>query len=129
VSILTKVLPGMGLLLLFCMTATAQSENTGTSESRDVQALVETLNTDILELDFLTKKIESAQKIDRDVLVFRLDERSFRLLNDFEALVQEVIDLPDETLGKAELKARLTELSEGVGDAIFRGSAHSRPVR
>ena len=118
-SILKKMLPGLGLLLLFCMTATAQSENTGTSESRDVQALVETLNTDILELDFLTEKIESAQKIDRDVLVFRLDERSFRLLNEFAALVQEVVDLPDGTPGKEELRAQLTELSEGAGDAIF----------
>ena len=118
-SILTKVLSGLCLMLLFCMTATAQSENSGTSESRDLQELVATLNTDVLELDFLAKKIENVQKIDRDVLVFRLDERSFRLLNDFEVLVQEVVELPEGTPGKGELKAQLTKLSEGVGDAIF----------
>ncbi|MDX2416621.1 MAG: mechanosensitive ion channel family protein [Xanthomonadales bacterium] len=101
------------------MTATAQTEATGAAESRDIKALVETLNTDILELDFLTGRIKSAEKIDRDVLVFRQDERSFRLLNDFEALAREVADLPDGAPDKEELKTVLIELSEGVGDAIF----------
>lgn len=109
----------MGVLLLFCTTATAQPGSAGSSESRDIQALVETLNTDILELDFLSGKIDNAQKIDHDVLDFRLDERSFRLINEFEVLVQEVVGLPDETPGKGELLAQLIELSEGVGDAVF----------
>ena len=75
-NILTKILSG--LLVLTCLTATAQTEATGAAESRNVKALVETLNADILELDFLTERIKSAEKIDRDVLVFRQDARSFR---------------------------------------------------
>ena len=116
-NILTKILSG--LLVLTCLTATAQTEATGAAESRNVKALVETLNADILELDFLTERIKSAEKIDRDVLVFRQDARSFRLLNDFEALAREVANLPDGAPDKEELKTKLIELSEGVGDAIF----------
>ena len=118
-SILKKMLPSLGLLLLFCMTATAQSENTDITEPHDLQALVESLNADLLEHDFLSERIKTAQKIDRDVLVFRLDERSFRLLDGFEKLVQKVAKMPDETPGKGELKTRLIELSKGVDDAIF----------
>ncbi len=113
------MLPSLGLLLLFCMTATAQSENTDITEPHDLQALVESLNADLLEHDFLSERIKTAQKIDRDVLVFRLDERSFRLLDGFEKLVQKVAKMPDETPGKGELKTRLIELSKGVDDAIF----------
>ena len=117
VSVLTKILPG--LLVMVFATATVQAETAGTAETRDINALVEVLNADILELDLLSEHIKNAQQIDRDVLVFRQDERSFRLLNDFGTLVQEVANLPDESPNKEELKTRLTELSEGVGDAIF----------
>jgi len=101
------------------MTATAQTVATEAVESRNIKTLVETLNTDILELDFLSERIKIAEEIDRDVLVFRQDERSFRLLKDFEALVTEVANLPDEAPDKEELKTALITLSEGVGDAIF----------
>ena len=116
-KILTKILSGV--LLVTCMTATAQTVATEAVESRNIKTLVETLNTDILELDFLSERIKIAEEIDRDVLVFRQDERSFRLLKDFEALVTEVANLPDEAPDKEELKTALITLSEGVGDAIF----------
>ena len=107
------------LLLLVCTTAAASAQNTGAQASRNIKATIKSLNEDIIELRFLSKTIETAQTMDRDVLEFRQDERSFRLLTDFETLVNEVAGLPDEAPNKTELKERLVELSEGVSDAIF----------
>ena len=107
------------MLILIFMTASLQAETATDDEASDIQLLVERLNTDIIGLDLLTEKIKSAEQIDCDVLVFRQDERSFRLLNDFESLVNEVAQLPDDSPHKENLAAQLTELSDGVGDAIF----------
>ena len=104
---------------LLVLTAGVRAETATTEEAHDIQVQIETLNTEILGLDFLAEKIKSAHQIDRDVLVFRRDERSLRLLNDFQSLVNEVAQLPDDSPEKEKLKARLTELSEGVDDAIF----------
>jgi small conductance mechanosensitive channel len=107
------------MLILIFMTASLQAETAKDDEASDIQVLVERLNTDIIGLDLLTEKIKSAEQIDRDVLVFRQDERSFRLLNDFESLVNEVARLSDDSPHKEKLAAQLIELSDGVGDAIF----------
>jgi len=117
VSVLTKLLTSM--LILACMTAEAQPEKTELELNQDIGVLVEKLNTDILELDLLSEQIKRAEQMDRNVLVFRQDERSFRLLNDFEKLVNKTANLPDSAPERDELKKRLIEQSEGVGDAIF----------
>ncbi|MDH3903018.1 MAG: mechanosensitive ion channel family protein [Xanthomonadales bacterium] len=114
-SVFTKAL--FSLLVFTVVTANAQI--IGTEDPSEIEATIETLNEDIAELHLLTEKIKTAQKMDRDVLVFRQDERSFRLLGDFETLVKQVADLPDEAPKKKELKAGLIELSDGVSDAIF----------
>lgn len=114
-GVFTKAL--FSLLVFTVVTANAQI--IGTENPSEIEATIETLNEDIVELQLLTEKIKTAQKMDRDVLVFRQDERSFRLLGDFETLVKQVADLPDEAPKKKELKAGLIELSEGVSDAIF----------
>lgn len=118
-SIKIKALPGLVLLFLLSATATAQPEVIGNPEHKGLQPFVETLNADILAYQFLSKRISNAQEMDRDVLVFRLDERSFRLLKDFETLVKKVAALPDGNPDKEKLTAQLIETSEGVGDAIF----------
>ncbi len=116
-SLLTRVLAG--LLVLLCMTATAQTKSNRPEAASNMRAMVENLDSDIRGLAFLSGKIEGAEKINRDVLVFRRDDLSFRLLGDFEILVKKVVALPDEEPAKQELTTRLTGLSEGVGEAMF----------
>lgn len=114
---LTKTL--ICLLIMTCITSEAQSEKTDPDLDQDIGALVEKLNTDVGELEFLSEKIKSVEQIDRDVLVFRQDERSFRVLNDFEMLVNKVANLPENSPESDALKERLIEQSEGVSNAIF----------
>ena len=116
-GVFTKVL--FILVVLVYTAATANAQIIGTEDSSDIKATVDTLNEDIIELRLLSETIKTVQEMDRDVLVFRQDERSFRLLGDFEILVRQVADLPDEAPHKKELKAGLIELSEGVTEAIF----------
>ena len=116
-GVFTKVL--FILLVLVYTATTANAQIIGTEDSSDIKATIDTLNADIIELRLLSETIKTVQEMDRDVLVFRQDERSFRLLGDFETLVRQVADLPDEAPHKKELKAGLIELSEGVSEAIF----------
>ena len=116
-GVFTKVLFILGVLVYTATTANAQIIRT--EDSSDIKATVDTLNEDIIELRLLSEKIKTVQEMDRDVLVFRQDERSFRLLGDFETLVRQVADLPDEAPHKKELKAGLIELSDRVTEAIF----------
>ena len=117
VGVFTKVL--FILLVLVYTATTANAQIIGTEDPSDIKATIDTLNEDIIELRLLSETIKTVQEMDRDVLVFRRDERSFRLLGDFEILVRQVADLPDEAPHKEELKAGLIELSEGVTEAIF----------
>jgi len=114
---MTKIL--LGVLVLVCMTANTQAQITGVEASGDIEAMVEALNADILELDFLTAEIDKSEKMDQEVLIFRQDERSFRLLADFETLVNTVASGTGEKSQQEKLKAQLAELAEGVDDAIF----------
>jgi len=117
VGVFTKV---SFILLVLMYTATnAYAQVIGTEDSSGIKATVDTLNEDIIELQLLSETIKTVQEMDRDVLVFRQDERSFRLLGDFETLVRQVANLPEEAPHKKELKAGLIELSDGVTEAIF----------
>jgi small conductance mechanosensitive channel len=88
-------------------------------EARDIKKMVDTLNTDITELKFLTTSIENAESPERDVLHFRKDERSFRLLDDFDTLTNEIFNLPDGSPQKEEWTKKLADLGKGAGEAIF----------
>lgn len=117
-----------GFVILACLAATtlaappeteiAEIKNTGTEKPDNIQAAIEKLNFDIKEFLFLSEKIDSADEVNRDVLVYRLDVRSFRLLKDFETMINQVVGLPDSSPIKEKLKAQLIVLTERVGDAI-----------
>jgi len=117
VKVLTKIL--MGLLISGCMASNSLAQDVGNGDVADMQALIKTLNVDIADLRFLSGELASAERMDQKVLIYRQDERSFRLLADFDILVAKLADLPDGSPLKKEIEAPLTELGEGVGNAIF----------
>lgn len=115
----------LSLFVLACLSMDTLAQGTETDGSPEIQAKVDTLNADIAELDFLHGQIERAEKAgitretQRDVLLFRQDERSFSLLSDFDILVAGVGELPDGSAQKVELTEQLAALAAGIGDAIF----------
>jgi len=108
-----------GLLLAVSFTSFAQVENSETEGPENVQAMVKKLNSAILELRFISERIDDVEQTDREALVFRRDIRSFRLLSDFDILAGQVALLPEQSPYRETIKTQLTELSERVGDAIF----------
>ncbi len=116
-----KVLTGilMGLLISGCMASNSLAQEVGNGDVADMQALVKTLNVDIADLRFLSEELASAERMDQKVLIYRQDERSFRLLADFDILVAKLADLPDGSPLKGEIEASLIEFGEDVGNAIF----------
>jgi small conductance mechanosensitive channel len=101
------------------MTSNSLAQNVGTGDAGDVQTLIKTLNVDIAELRFLSEELASAERMDQKVLIYRQDERSFRLLADFDILVAKLASIPDGSPLKEEIEAPLIELGEGVGNSIF----------
>ena len=89
------------------------------SDPLDIGLMAETLNNDIADLEFLSNEIANVDKMDHAVLIYRQDERSFRLLTDYDLLVGKLADLSDGTEEKKELEAQLIQLGEGVGDRVF----------
>lgn len=114
---LKKVLPG--LLLSLCLATSAMAADPGTEEANDIQSMVETLNSDVAHLEFLQSNVKEAGAMDHTVLVYRQDERSFRILTDFDLLVAKMAESPKGATEADEIRAKLTEVGGGVGNAIF----------
>ena len=65
VSVFNKIL--VSLLVLVCITASAQTENSQPGVDRNINELVEVLNSDILELEFLSEKLKSVDQLDQSI--------------------------------------------------------------
>jgi len=96
-----------------------QAQITADDDSQEIQALVSTLEADIVELRFLIDRINVAEKADREVLYYRQDERIFRLLVDFDTLINRVAELPEESPQRTALTQQLTKFGTDTGSALF----------
>lgn len=115
-NILVKFL--LGLVVSACLTNLVQAQ--AESEPRsDIESMVHTLKNDMADLHALSKPITESENMEHEVLLFRRDVRSFRVLADFELLVQRLSLLPDDNPKKNTIKVQLSEHAEGVGNAIF----------
>ena len=116
-----KIIAKTCLALLFSLSVSANSiaqGNEGTS-AQDLQAMITALDADVVELEFLSSQLANAGKMEHEVLVYRRDERSFRLLADFDEAVNALADLPDETTQTKEIRTQLAVLGADAGDAIL----------
>lgn len=107
------------LLVLVTATGTGFAQDTPAAETRNRVSMVAALNSDISELQFLSNRLSTASSIEREFLVYRQDERRFKLLADFDNLVAELAAMPDGTPQKTETLEQLATLGEGVGEAVF----------
>jgi len=106
------------LLILGNTPLYAQAQNIEDEDTRDIQALVHTLDADVAAFQFLLGKIESAENIDRKVLFYRQDERVFRILADYDTLANQVAGLPEGSPQRVALTQQLAEFGRGtVADA------------
>ena len=121
----------------------ALAQDSVSEDARSIETLIQTLNGDISAFRSLFEQIESANASDRDVLVYRQDERVSRLLTDYQILAGKVTELPEDSPERLEvthkmsafgseltpylygrideLNQRIAQISEQLGDL---GGAH-----
>jgi len=81
--------------------------------------LLDTLDKNITALQFLIEQIKTEKSTDREVLVYRQDERAFGLLADYDALARQIASLPEGSQRKQEVSQQLTEFATGLGTTLF----------
>jgi small conductance mechanosensitive channel len=112
-----KLLP---ILLLVTLSSATLAQTAGEAEPSDLQKRLGALSSGAAALVAMDKRIADAPEGDREVLLFRRDERSFGLLLDLDKVVRLVAELPADDPARLEVEKRLKESLQGAGDAVFR---------
>ena len=115
--ILTKIL--LGLLMSGFVVSHSFAAGEVNEETRSIQMLLDTLDKNITALQFLMEQIKIEKSADREVLVYRQDERAFRLLADYDELARQIASLPEDSKQKQDVSQQLTEFASDLGTTIF----------
>jgi len=114
---LTKIL--LGLLMTSFVVSHSFAESEVSEDTRSIQMLLDTLDKNITALQFLIEQIKTEKSSDREVLVYRQDERAFRLLADYDVLARQIASLPEGSQKKQEVSQQLTEFATNLGTTLF----------
>jgi len=115
--ILTKIL--LGLLMSGFVVSHSFAASEVNEDTRSIQLLLDTLDKNITALQFLMEQIETEKSIDREVLVYRQDERAFRLLADYDELARKIASMPENSQQKQDVSQQLTEFATNLDSALF----------
>jgi small conductance mechanosensitive channel len=107
------------LLILGSSPVFPQAQSIENEEVGDIQALVSTLDAEVVEFHLLLSKIESAEKADREVLFYRMDARVFKILADFDTLANQVAGLPEDSPQREAVTQQLAEFGPVSEGALF----------
>ena len=115
--ILTKLL--LGLLMSGFVVSHSFATSEVDEDTRSIQRLLNTLDKNITALQFLMEQIKTEKSTDREVLVYRQDERAFRLLADFDKLAIQIASLPEDSQQRQDVAQQLTAFGADLGTALF----------
>ncbi|MEH6588042.1 MAG: mechanosensitive ion channel family protein [Halioglobus sp.] len=111
----------MSPLFFFVLCATAPlatAQSAGGAES--IPELTLRLQQDIADLTELSASIDSAPEQDRNALVYRRDDRSFRLLTDMQRLVVATAELPADDPVREQVQNALKTNLQGAGEGVLQ---------
>ena len=81
--------------------------------------LTERLQKDIAAIRKLSGSIDSAPERNRDALIYRRDDRSFRLLKDIQQLVEVTLELPENDPARQSAIEALKGNLQSAGDGVL----------
>ncbi len=84
-----------------------------------IAAMLETVDSRIVELQMINKQIENASEMDQNALLYRRDERSFELLNLIDQLAQSVEKFPEDDALRQSVSERLRLGIWSEDDTVF----------
>ena len=115
-----KIRKLLHILLLVTFSSVTLAQTAVEAEPSDLQKQLEKLNSGAAALVALDKRIAGVPEGDREILIFRRDERSFGLLLDLDKVVRQVAELPADDPARMEVEKRLKENLQSAGNAVFR---------
>jgi small conductance mechanosensitive channel len=101
------------------LAATAFAQEDAGIDTRSIETLIETLDHDISALRSLMSQFEVADTPDRDVLVYRQEERIIRLLADYSALADKVTALPEDSPERLAVTEQMSGFGANLGPYLF----------
>jgi small conductance mechanosensitive channel len=101
------------------LAGTAFAQSGAEVETRTIETLIETLDRDVKALISLMSQIEVAETPDRDVLVYRQEERIIRLLADYSALADKVTALPEDSPERLAVTEQMSGFGVNLGPYLF----------
>ena len=107
--------------LLFCLffqSGLAAAQGGDAAES--IPQLTERLELDILALRKLSESIADAPEQDREALIYRRDDRSFRLLKDLQQLVETTATLAEDDPVRLRAIEALNGNLSGAGEGVLQ---------
>ncbi len=118
----------MGLLIagFFSSYTIAANTNDQAATADRIELQLEILKSDAVNLKLITEQLVNVDKANKKALIFRRDERSFDLLEDFDALVSTFKTLPENAPLRSETEATLRKLGAGLGEAVVMRIAEIR---
>ncbi len=109
----------MGLLISGFFSSYTIAANDDEAAVAAIALQLEGLNTDIANLNVLDKQLINIDEANKKALIFRRDQRSFNLLAEFDALVAETLNLPENLPLRGETQASLKKLSAAIAEALL----------
>lgn len=118
----------MGLLIagFFSSYTIAANTNDQAATADRIELQLEILKSDAVNLKLITEQLVNVDKANKKALIFRRDERSFDLLEDFDGLVSTFKTLPENAPLRSETEATLRKLGAGLGEAVLMRIADIR---
>ena len=109
----------VGLLISVFFSSYTIAANDDEAAVGAIALQLEGLNTDIANLNVLDEQLINIDEANKKALIFRRDERSFDILAEFDALVAETLNLPENLPLRGETQASLKKLSAVIAEALL----------
>jgi small conductance mechanosensitive channel len=107
------------LMISVFFTGTAFAQDDADIDTRSIETLIETLDRDVKALQLLVSQFDAAEASDRDVLVYRQEERIIRLLADYSALADKVTALPEDSPERLAVTEQMSGFGANLGPYLF----------
>ena len=110
-------------VLLACLPLSGVAQPDAKSAADRLEELNLQLDTGIEQVTVLSAQVDTVPAMDREAVIFRRDERTFRLLQDLGKLARGAAELPEGDPLREKLTARLRDDFVTVPDLMLRRSS------
>ena len=101
------------------LAGTTFAQDDAAIDTHSIETLIEKLDGDVKALRLLMSRFDEVETPNRDVLVYRQEERLIRLLADYSALADMVAALPEGSPERLEVIEQMSGFGSDLGPYLF----------